>query len=433
MRSDRDRPMNEFLATGARSSSFRPIWTVIFLVLVGIGVVSFLAGVNSEDANRTWHAYLINYLFWFSLAFGLVLFGPAMNMTIADWARPTKRLSEAVAPFLPLSLPLLWVLYPGRDLIFPWIRDPLPEKSFWLNAESMFLRNSFGLIVLSGLALILVYCSVKNDKKVGFSKEDLKKERIEEEIEKRRGLGAWRAQVRLSPVLAIVYGIVLSSVGLDLAMSLDPHWYSTLFPAYYFLNSFHMGVGALAILSALSLKGLGLEPLVKPRYFHDLGKILFGFTMLSGWFFYSQFVVIWYGNIPEETRYMIARFRYPPWEGLSYGVLVVTFLFPIFILLFRRIKMSPLLLSGVAGLILAGYWIERLIIVAPTYWKREGIPVGIPEVGIAAGFLGLIGLSVVLFLRKVPLLPFSDPLFLKYVKREQDHDLEEERKRFGFV
>jgi hypothetical protein len=170
-----------------------------------------------------------------------------------------------------------------------------------------------------------------------------------------------------------------------------------------------------------------------PHYFHDLGKILFGFTMVSGWFFYSQFIVIWYGNIPEETRYLIARFRYSPWEGLSYVVLIITFLFPIFILLFRRIKMSPPLLSAVAGLILVGYWIERLIIVAPNYWKGEGAPIGIPEVGIAVGFLGLIGLSVVLFLRKVPLLPLSDPLFLKYLKREQDHDLEEERKKFGFI
>ncbi len=425
--------MNDFMAIGARAISFRPIWIVVFLVLIAIGVVSFLIGIHGQEADRTWHAYLMNYLFWFSLGFGLVLFGPTMNMTIADWARPTKRLSEAVAPFLPLSLPMLWVLYPGRDLIFSWVREPVPEKTYWLNMSSMFLRNSFGLIVLSGLALALVYYSVKEDRKVGLSEEDLKKEKIEETIEKRRGLSAWRAQVRLSPILAIAYGIVLSSVGLDLAMSLDPYWYSTLFPAYYFLNSFHMGVGALAILSALSLNGLGLRPLVMPHYFHDLGKILFGFTMLSGWFFYSQFLIIWYGNIPEETRYLIARFRYSPWEGLSYVVLIITFLVPIFILLFRRIKMSPPLLSAVAVLILVGYWFERMIIVAPTYWKGEGVPIGIPELGIAAGFLGLIGLSVVLFLRKVPLLPVSDPLFLKYLKREQDHDLEEERKKFGFI
>jgi len=425
--------MNDFMAIGQRAISFRPIWTLVFSVLVAIGVVCFLAGISGPDPDRTWHAYLINYLFWFSLGFGLFLFGPTMNMTIADWARPTKRLTEAVVPFLLLALPMLWVLYPGKDLIFPWILEPVPEKSLWLNTGFMFLRNSVGLIVLSVFVLVLVYYSVKEDRKVSLSEKDLRKENIEKEIEKRRGLPAWRSQVRLSPALAIVYGVVLSSVGLDLAMSLDPYWYSTLFPAYYFVNSFHMGIGALAILSALSLSKLGLKSLVMPHYFHDLGKILFGFTMLSGWFFYSQFIVIWYGNIPEETRYMIARFRYYPWEGLSYVVLIITFLFPIFILLFRRIKMSPPLLSAVAALILVGYWLERLIIVAPNYWKGEGIPIGIPEVGIAAGFLGLIGLSVVLFLRKVPLLPVSDPLFLKYLKREQDRELEEERKKFGFI
>jgi len=178
---------------------------------------------------------------------------------------------------------------------------------------------------------------------------------------------------------------------------------------------------------------LGLKPLVRPRYFHDLGKILFGFCMLSGYFFYAQFLVIWYGNIPEETRYMIARFRYSPWEGLAYVILIITFFFPIFILLFRRIKLSPVLLSTVSIVILIGYWLERFILVEPTYWKGESLPIGIPEVGIAAGFLGLIGLSVTFFLKNVPILPVSDPLFLKFLKREQNKNLEEERKKFGFI
>lgn len=434
MRSEPERQMDEVLETGARAISFRPLWILVFSILVAIGVVCFLSGIAGPNADRTWHAYLLNYLFWFSLAFGIVLFGPVMNMTIADWARPAKRLSEAVVLFLPLSLPMLWVLYPGRNLIFSWILQPVPEKSFWLNVWSMFIRNSVGLILLSGLALALVYYSVKGDRTVGPpSREDLKKANIDEAIEKRRNGLAWRTQVCLSPVLAIVYGLVLSSVGLDLAMSLDPQWYSTLFPAYYFLNSFYIGLAALAILSALSLNGLGLKLLIRKHYFHDLGKILFGFCMLSGYFFYAQFIVIWYGNIPEETRYLIARFRNSPWEGLSYVILIITFLFPIFILQFRRVKMTPPLLSAVSVIILIGYWLERFILVEPAYWKGEGVPIGIPEVGIAAGFLGLIGLSVLLFLRKVPLLPLSDPLFLKYLKREQDKDLEEERKKFGFV
>jgi hypothetical protein len=426
--------LNEVLSMSSSRCSFRPLWTIVFSVLVVIGVVVFLVGVQGESADRTWHAYLVNYLFWFSLAFGIVLYGSVMNITLADWARPAKRLWEAPGPFLPLSIPMLWVLYPGRETIFTWIRNPVPEKSFWLNMWFMFIRNSIGLFVLSALALTLIYYSVRGDRDVGpLVAEELKKENIDHAIQKRRNLAAWRAQVRLSPALAIIYGIALSSVGLDLAMSLDPHWYSTLFPAYYFLNSFYIGLAALVILSALSLKSLGLKLLVQPRYFHDLGKILFGFCMLSGYFFYAQFIVIWYGNIPEETRYMIARFRYSPWEGLAYGILIIAFFFPIFILLFKRIKLNPALLSTVSIGILIGYWLERFILVEPTYWKGQGLPIGIPEVGIAAGFLGLIGLSVTFFLRGVPILPVSDPLFLKFLKREQNRNLEEERKIFGFL
>jgi hypothetical protein len=434
MKSDSGLAIDEVLSMASSRRSFRSVWVVLFSVLVAIGVVVFLSGVLGEQADRTWHAYLVNYLFWFSLAFGMVLYGAVMNMTVADWARPTKRLSEALGPFLPLSLPMLWVLYPGREMIFTWIRNPVPEKSYWLNTEFMFIRNSVGLIVLSALALALIYYSVRGDRHFGrLSEEDLKEENIDDAIEKRKNLPSWRAQIRLSPALAIIYGIVLSSVGLDLAMSLDPHWYSTLFPAYYFLNSFYIGLAGLAILSALSLNNLKLKTLVRPRYFHDLGKILFGFCMLSGYFFYAQFIVIWYGNIPEETRYMIARFRYSPWEGLAYVILIITFFFPIFILLFRRIKLSPALLSTVSTVILIGYWLERFILVEPTYWKAQSLPIGIPEIGIAAGFLGLIGLSITLFLRRVPILPVSDPLFLKFLKRVQNKNLQEERERFGFV
>ena len=426
--------MNEVLSMGSSRRSFRPVWAILFSVFVAVGVVVFFLGILGETADRTWHAYLVNYLFWFSLAFGMVLYGAVMNMTLADWARPTKRLSEALGPFLPLSLPMLWVLYPARETIFTWVRDPVPEKSYWLNVRFMFIRNSVGLIVLSALGLALIYYSVRGDRSAGsLSEEELKEENIDDAIQRRRNSPAWRAQVRLSPALAILYGIVLSSVGLDLAMSLDPQWYSTLFPAYYFLNSFYIGLAALVIFSALSLNGLGLKPLVRPRYFHDLGKILFGFCMLSGYFFYAQFIVIWYGNIPEETRYLIARFRYSPWEGLAYVILIITFFFPILILLFRRIKLSPALLSTVSAVILIGYWLERFILVEPTYWKEQTLPIGIPEVGIAAGFLGLIGLSVLLFLRSVPILPVSDPLFLTFLKRERNGHLEEERKKFGFI
>ncbi len=434
MNYDLHREMNEILSMASSRRSFQPVWAVTCSVLVVIGVIVFLAGVLGENADRTWHAYLINYLFWFSLAFGVVLYGAVMNMTLADWARPAKRLSEAVGPFLPLSLPMLWLLYPGKETIFPWIRDPVPEKSYWLNSGFMFIRNSIGLIVLSSLALALIYHSVRGDRSLGtLAEEELKKENIDGAIERRRNLPAWRAQVRLSPALAIIYGFALSSIGLDLAMSLDPSWYSTLFPAYYFLNSFYIGLAALAILSALSFNRLGLKSLIQPRYFHDLGKILFGFCMLSGYFFYAQFIVIWYGNIPEETRYLIARFRYSPWEGLAYVILIITFFFPIFILLFRRIKLSPPLLATVSAVILVGYWLERFILVEPTYWKGQRLPIGIPEVGIAAGFLGLIGLSITLFLRRVPILPVSDPLFLKFLKRVQNKNLEEERRKFGFV
>jgi hypothetical protein len=433
MKPDSDDQVENVRSLALNRRSFGPLWTLISCILIAVGAVVFLYGISGSDVDRTWHAYLVNYLFWFSLAFGIVLFGPVMNMTGANWARPTKRLTEAFGPFLILSLPMFWLLYMGRERIFVWILNPVPEKAAWLNTGFMFVRNSIGLSALTAFSLALIYYSLKGDRMLASSIFELETGDLDALIEKGERLPSWRKQVFFSPVVAITFGLALSCVGLDLAMSLEPHWYSTLFPGYYFVNSFYIGLAALAIISSLALNSLGLKALVKPYYFHDLGKILFGFCMMSGYFFYSQFIVIWYGNLPEETRYLIERFRYTPWETLSYVILIITFFVPIFILLFRRVKMSPLLLSLVSVIILLGYWLERFLLVEAVFWKGKSLPIGIPEVGIAAGFFGLVGLSVTLFLRQYPILPISDPLFLKFLKREREKDLEEERQKFGFV
>ena len=166
MRSDAEQEIKDLLSMATSRRSFRPVWIAIFCLLIAIGAVVFLYGIMAGNTSRTWHAYLVNYLFWFSLAFGIVLYGAVMNMTTADWARPIKRLTEAFGLFLPFSLPMLWLLYIGREEIFTWIREPVPEKSFWLNTPFLFIRNSVGLILLSGVSLVLIYFSVKSKLRV---------------------------------------------------------------------------------------------------------------------------------------------------------------------------------------------------------------------------------------------------------------------------
>jgi hypothetical protein len=352
---------------------------------------------------------LINYVFWTGLSFGAVLFVAVLNMADASWGRPLKRLAEAVGTFLPISFLLFWVLYLGREEIFPWVREPVHEREAWLNVGFMFARNGVGLFLLTALSMALVYFSVKGDR---VAAGQGRTETLEGDFN-------WQAQRVLSPIIGIAYAFVLSLLAFDLIMSLDPHWYSTLFGAYYFVSSFYTALAALYLLSLISLRVPALKEYIHPHHLHDLGKLVFAFCIFTGYLFYVQFLVIWYGNLPEETRYVILRVRFTPWEPVAWTVLGLIFIAPLLGLLRRRIKMNPTAITIFATSILVGMWLERFILVAPSIWKEERLPLGILEVLITAGFLGIVGLSLIVFLRRVPSIPLSDPLFQKSIIHEE--------------
>jgi hypothetical protein len=403
------------------SRPFHVPWILLFVLLVLLGAIAFLSGISGRDSERAWHAYLINFVFWVGLSSGAFFFVAVMNMTKSKWARPVKRLGEAFGTFLPVSFLLFLVLYFGRRDIFVWIKEPIPGKEAWLNEQFLFVRDGIGILVLTAISLALIYYSVKGDQKV--ASQSLERGRkvtdSNEKANKREDSSFWRAQVYLSPILGIAYGFVLSLIAIDLIMSLDPRWVSTLFGAYFFLSSFYLGLAALAIVSVLSLNSYGLKDYIHSRYFQDLGKLVFGFCLLTGYFFYAQFLVIWYGNIPEETRYVILRVRQSPWGPLAWAVLATAFILPFIALLSRKMKMKPISLMGVSLLILIGIWMERFLLIAPSFWKGEEIPIGIHEVLITAGFFGLMALSLIIFLKRFPFLPVSDPLFQEFLESER--------------
>ncbi|MCX5912287.1 MAG: hypothetical protein NTV04_10185 [Deltaproteobacteria bacterium] len=399
--------------------SISRFWIIIFSASILAGLLAFLWGVTGPAALRAWQAYLINFVYWTGLSFGAVLFVAVLNMTNAVWGRPLKRLAEALGTFLPASFILFWVLYFGKDEIFPWIKDPIPEKQSWLNPGFLFARNGVGLFLFTAFSLALIYYSVKGDKQaVRLSTEapaDVSTQEAKEGF-------CWRAQRALSPVIGILYAFVLSLLAFDLIMSLDPHWYSTLFGAYYFMGSFYLALTALYFLSFLGRNAFGLREIIHPHHLHDLGKLVFAFCIFTGYLFYVQFLVIWYGNLPEETRYVILRVKLTPWEPLAWIVLATTFVIPFLLLLRRKIKMAPLPMMILSGIILAGMWVERFLLIAPSIWEGEEIPLGFLEILITGGFVGIMGLGMILFLERVPLLPISDPLFRKAMEPHEEKE-----------
>jgi hypothetical protein len=200
-------------------------------------------------------------------------------------------------------------------------------------------------------------------------------------------------------------------------MWVDPHWYSTLFGAYYFIGSFFTGLAFVFIISFIAVRYLGMRDYIQPLQLHNLGKMLLGFCLLTADFFYAQFFILWYGNIPEETGYILDRVRAMPFKPVAWTVLIVSFALPFVFLLSRRIKLRHGFMVILCSVILIGMWLERFLLVVPSIWKNDRLPLGLLELFITLGFFGIMGLCVWIFLHRYPLMPVSDPLFWKGLER----------------
>lgn len=335
-------------------------------LLFVLGAATFFQTISGPKPLRAWQIFLVNFLFWSGISQAGAVFLAILHVTGATWAQPLKRIAAGMTAFLPLSFLFFLVLYFGRESIFPWIANPIAEKAAWLNFPFLFARDGLALFLLTGASLLLVFS--------------------------RHGRGQF-----FSSVFLLLYTLVYSLIGFDLVMSLSPHWYSTLFGAYFFMSSFYAGLAGLAVVSALSGKWLWLEPEIGSHQFHDLGKLLFGFCMLTGDFLWSQFAVIWYGNIPEETGYVILRGMEMPWATIAWGVLIVGFVIPFLALLSRALKENPRSLLAVGSLILIGMWLERYLLVVPSLGNEKTLPIGWIELFITLGFFAAFCLAQVMF------------------------------------
>jgi Ni/Fe-hydrogenase subunit HybB-like protein len=373
-----------------------------------------MIGIFGSQAQRAWQAYLINFLFWTGLAFGTVLFSTALTLAKGGWGRPLKRLAEAPGAFLPVAFVLFWVLFFGKEILFPWVLEPPHHKEVWLSAGFVFARDGASLLILTALALTLIYYSVRGDLKLAARGAS---GNWDVEEPSREGTGQTRTV--LSVCYASLYAVLVSLIAFDLVMSLNPHWYSTLFGAYFFMGAFYSGLAAVMLLACLSVRTMGLGDFIHKKQFHDLGKLILAFCIVTGDFFYSQFVVIWYGNIPEETRHVILRIREAPWNSIAWTVLVVCYALPFAVLLSKSVKMKPGAMIALSAVILSGMWLERFLLIVPSIWKGTELPIGIIELLITAGFFGIMALCVLFFLKKFPMLPISDPLLRKSLQEAE--------------
>ena len=374
------------------------------IVLIIIGLAAFIYGVIGNHPEKAWQAYLINFLLWSAIAQGAVLFSAVMHMTKARWSGPLSALAESFASFFPLSFVLFLILFLGRTHIFPWLHEDLHGKEVWLNIPFLFTRDCIGLLLLYAIGFAYLYNALQlradaNQNQGAFGqmivKGWIRNNRSIEQVKKK--MTVWAG------LYILAFTLVLSLIGYDLVMSMDPHWISTLFGGYTFVKAFYVGLGALIILAAITQIRKGKESGLEPSHFHDIGKLFFAFCLLWADFFYVQLTVIWYGNIPEETYYVIERTVMVPWSKLAWTIFIVCFIIPFVILLNKKVKSKPVFMVILCSVIIIGFWFEHLLLLAPALSHgAHTLSLSVTDGLITVGFFGLMVMAVSYFLRQFP-------------------------------
>ncbi len=397
--------------------SLIPSWSIyLFLIIAVIGFGTFAFKIMGSNPENAWEIFLINFLFWTGIAQAGIVFSCILRITNARWARPLLRISEGLGSFLPISLILLLIVFAGRDYVLPYATEHYHyPKDVWLNMTFVIGRNVIGFIILLILSLFYLYYSLRQDLggvgdklnglagwiASGWSGEDERK-------------AIWKKLGRFAPAVLIFYTLVFSFFAWDLIMSLDPHWLSTLFGPYYFMSSFVAALGTTIILSIMLRRRLGLEEYLDDHHYHDIGKMLQGFSLFWVYLFFSQLLPIWYANMPEETVFVIKRVQEEPFQQLAWAVLTFCFIFPFLALMPRTNKIVKPIVVFIAGVSLIGFWLDKFVLVVPSL--SNTINIGITQILITLGFLGAFVMMFLLFMRAFPSIPVGDRFFGGKVK-----------------
>lgn len=397
-------------------------------VVVGVAGLVLLLLLLFFSPGHFFHSYLVGYVFWVGIAVGSLAFIMLHHMSGGAWGIVIRRPLEAATRTLPLLAVLFVPIIVGMLLhyIFRWA-DPhavegnalLEHKRPYLNMPFFLARAVFYFVAWGGLAYFLNKWSLEQDRTAD--------PRLRDKLQNMSGPGL------------ILFGLTVTFAAVDWVMSLEPEWFSTIFGLLIMVG---WGLSAFAFVIAVLVWLAPREPFTRvlhPSHFHDLGKLLLAFVMIWAYFSFSQFLLIWYANIPEETPWYLRRFQHG-WQWVGLALVILHFALPFVLLLSRDLKRNTRTLSKVALLLIVMRVVDLIWLIAPAatsgaHHNGEAAPPGVEAAGAAVassaqhgadpalwldltgGALAVIGLGGIWLayfaweLKKRPLLPVNDPGF----------------------
>ena len=366
-------------------------YSVAARIMIGAGLVIWIAGYFF-DAQRAAFANLITFLFAASIAGGSLFLVALEYIGGAVWSVPMRRVNEFLAGLVPLAPLFAAPLFLNLHTLYQWTHLDAVQSDVLLQAKEPYLNVTFFAIrfaVIFLLWMVFYYMFIKNS--------------IQQDINKDQKLTT--ANIRLAAGFIPAFAITLSVLAIDWGMSLEPHWYSTIYAVYFFSGTIVASIAA-GTLVILRFHDLGLLPPLRRDHFYSLGALLFAFVNFWAYIAFSQFLLMWYANLPEEVFWFIKRWN-NGWEYVSIALIILQFAVPYGVLLSQDAKMDPKRLRFIAIWLLVAHFVDIFWLVMPTY--SASFTIGWMEIGFPVLLIGVVLLLLTVKVTRYNTVPIGDP------------------------
>lgn len=386
------------------SGAFR----VSCIVLAVIGIVCFILGLRT-DPEVTWGSYLVAAYYFIEIAVGAAFFLAIQYISQSGWSSAFRRVPEAIMMWIPFTAIFFLLLYFGMHSIYHWSHEEvlaedalLQHKSSYLNIPFFFIRVVISFALWSVLALALRRLSMREDRIDPADTNGI--------------LAVFHKSEFYARILIFILALTFSIAAFDWVMSVEPHWFSSIFAFKDFIAAFLHGT-SIVVLIIFILYRLGYFPFLNEYHLHDFSRYIFILSIIWGYMWFAQFMIIWYGNIPEETQYYFYRWQ-EGWKTLFWLQIILNWGVPFMVLLPVQPSRKLNVIMGVILVLVIGQYIDIFVEVMPGVSGE--LSFGWIEAGIFLGFAGLFALITATALSKSGIIPRNHP----YLQESFEHQFE---------
>jgi len=363
---------------------------LVFLLFVGIGA-AIQGTIHAPE--RTWPNLLLDSFYLLSLAVAAIFFIASQRLCGARWSASLRRIPEALMAVTPVAAVLMFMVFLGRQWIYPWSRAGAFAEAPDMAGRVIYLQTPAVLErAVAVLVLWILFAGL-------FRKVSLQQDRDPDLIYHQR-------LNRYSAVFVVVFALSFTLGSFDWLISLEPEWFSTVYAIYVFSGCFVQGLSAVTLIAVLLNQPRLMREFVTPEQLHNLGRLLFAFSTFWAYIWTVQYLLIWYVNLPDEVTYYEKRVN-GPWLFLFLLNPVANWVVPFILLLSADAKRNPRMLKFVCVLLLCGHWLDLYLLIMPSLSSTPRI--GLLEPLIGVGYASLFGLIVLRSLTKASLVPRNDP------------------------